>query len=172
MYVDESKRNGYLMAGVVVDASHAEIARRQLRALLLPGQERIHFKSENDSRRRQVLALSSEIAIAVAVATRPSEYGVRAARAGCLDALLGQVDRLEVARIVIEREDSLLEADRTLLFARLRSTSGRGAVCSYSWQRAHEEPLLWLADAQAWAHSKGGNWGRAAAAGLQVLALP
>ena len=130
--------------------------------------ERIHFTSENDSRRRQVLALSAELASAVVVAARPDVRSIRAARAGCLDALVSEVEELEVVRIVIEREDSLLQADRTLLFSRFRSASQHSALWSYGWQRAHEEPLLWLADAHAWAQTKGGSWRTAAESRLEI----
>lgn len=56
VYVDESKARGYYVAATAVAVGDVRDCERELRALLLPGQRRLHFKSESDSRRRQILS--------------------------------------------------------------------------------------------------------------------
>jgi hypothetical protein len=56
-FVDESRRGGtYLVAVALLDPGELSVVRASLRKLCLPGQRRIHFKDERDSRRREVLA--------------------------------------------------------------------------------------------------------------------
>jgi len=57
IFVDETKDRGYLIAASVVLPRDLQPARAALRALLLPGQRRIHFTKEKDPRRRAILAV-------------------------------------------------------------------------------------------------------------------
>jgi hypothetical protein len=53
IFVDETKRAGYVIAAVTV--SDTEAIRKIVRALVLPGQRWIHMKHEQ-ARRRRVIA--------------------------------------------------------------------------------------------------------------------
>jgi len=56
VYVDESKARGYYIVATATAIGDVQASERALRDLLKPGQRRIHFKSESDSRRRQILS--------------------------------------------------------------------------------------------------------------------
>ena len=60
VFVDETKVRGFTLVGVLVDNRDVARLRRSMRSMLLPGQERIHFAKEQDSRRRLVLSELSE----------------------------------------------------------------------------------------------------------------
>ena len=53
-FVDESsRRNSYAICAATISIDDLDSTRKQLRALLLAGQRRIHFTTESDSRRRK-----------------------------------------------------------------------------------------------------------------------
>ena len=54
IFVDETKRAGYVIAAVTV--SDTEAIRKAVRALVLPGQRRIHMKHEQARRRRVIVS--------------------------------------------------------------------------------------------------------------------
>jgi len=55
VFVDESKERGYFVAAAVVLPQNLVASRQAVRALVLPHQRRIHFSSERDSRRHQIV---------------------------------------------------------------------------------------------------------------------
>lgn len=54
VFVDETKRRGYLLVAAVVVPADPDPVRKAMRALVLPGQRRLHMKDENDQRRRSI----------------------------------------------------------------------------------------------------------------------
>jgi len=56
VFVDETKRRGYLLVASVVIPGEVDALRRTLRGLVLPGQRRLHRKDENDRTRRSIAA--------------------------------------------------------------------------------------------------------------------
>lgn len=54
VYVDESKRAGYVLAAATVP--DPEAARKIVRSLILPGQRRLHMNHEQPRRRRTILS--------------------------------------------------------------------------------------------------------------------
>ena len=54
VYVDESKRTGYVLAATTVP--DFEAARRVIRGLILPGQRRLHMHNEQVRRRRTIVS--------------------------------------------------------------------------------------------------------------------
>lgn len=158
-FVDESIRNGYLMSAAVIGSGELATARGKLRELCKPGQRRLHMKDENDSRRREILSTLGGLGLSIhlyraPVAGRP----IRTSRDDCLRALIPELARLNVARLVIEscsqdhRDNQVIQPLAGALVA-----AGR-----FAWVHCAPsgEPLLWAADAAAWAYGKGGDWRR------------
>ena len=56
LFIDESKARGYYIAVTAAHQESTPMLDKALRALLKPGQRRLHFKSERDSRRREILS--------------------------------------------------------------------------------------------------------------------
>jgi hypothetical protein len=65
VFVDGTKSRDYVMAAAAVLPGDLVAARKQLRGLLLPRQERIQFKGEKDSRRRQLMAEMCQLDVQV-----------------------------------------------------------------------------------------------------------
>jgi hypothetical protein len=86
-FVDESKRGDYVVVAAVVVPAELVSIRRELRAMLLPGQSALHFKAEQDGRRRQLLAGISALPVEAYVYVSQSKNQV-AGRKSCLQALV------------------------------------------------------------------------------------
>ena len=54
-FADECKRPGYLVVAAVAESRQLAPGRAALRKLVMPGQNRIHFTKESDSRREKIL---------------------------------------------------------------------------------------------------------------------
>ncbi|MEZ3160625.1 hypothetical protein AB1K54_08745 [Microbacterium sp. BWT-B31] len=155
VYVDESKARGYYVVATASAVGDVQTSDRALRALLKPGQRRIHFKSESDSRRRQLLSRMCELEVRVSVWI-VRQRSDKEARPLSLGALAEQAARNGVAQLIIERDESLERADRRLIAEVLR----RAGTSDMQYRHAmpHEHPMLWVSDAVAWCYSNGGDW--------------
>ena len=60
VYVDESKARGFYFVATSSDTGNLKYSEKALRSVLKPGQRRVHFKKESDSRRREILSLVIE----------------------------------------------------------------------------------------------------------------
>ncbi|WP_350278679.1 hypothetical protein [Kribbella sp. HUAS MG21] len=158
-FVDESIRNGYLLSAAVIPTDDLSIARGKLLELCKPGQRCLHMRDENDSRRREILSILTGLGIQVylhraSVAGRP----IRDGRDQCPRALVPQLLVLGVTRLVIEscnqdrRDQQIVQPISNRL-----AVPGR-FVFLHSVPSA--EPMLWAADAVAWAYGRGGDWRR------------
>lgn len=130
-----------------------------MQELRLPGQRRVHFKSESDSRRRQILSRMCALDVRVGVWV-VRQLPDREARPLSLGSLVDAAARAAVSQLAIERDASLESADRRLISEVLRR---HGATqLDYRHAAPHEHPLLWVSDAVAWCYSNGGDWIRCA----------
>ncbi|MFG1628974.1 hypothetical protein [Kribbella sp. NPDC049227] len=159
-FVDESIRNGYLMSAAVIAAGDLAPARGKLRELCKPGQRRLHMKDENDSRRREILSTLAGLGLQIHHLYRAPVSGrpIRSSRDDCLRALIPALLALDVDRLVVEscgqdhRDNQIIGPLADRLAARGR----------FAWLHLAPaaDPLLWTADAAAWAYGKGGDWRR------------
>lgn len=170
LFVDESKAKGYTMVAVAVATHDASTLRQQMRALVLPGQRRIHFTNESDSRRRVILSRLRDLGMQADV-VHSDDRSELAARMSCLAAIVDLAASRGHERIVLERDDSIEQIDRRFLFDRV-NRHGLRAALSYTHETAHQEPLLWAADALAWSWTKGGDWRRRIAPMLEAADDP
>lgn len=155
LYVDESKARGYFVVATASGVGPVSASEKMLRSLLKPGQRRIHFKSERDSRRREILARMNELDVRVAVWVAKG-LPDREARPLCLTSLTQEAVRGGAAQLFIERDDSIMQIDRRLIAGVLRQN--RSSELQYRHVAPHECPLLWVSDAVAWCYSSGGDW--------------
>ncbi|MEU8225845.1 hypothetical protein [Kribbella sp. NPDC048915] len=116
------------------------------------------MRDENDSRRREILSTLAGLGIQghlyrAPVAGRP----IRQARDQCLRALVPDLLDLGVARLVIESCSQDRQDERVI-----QPILNRRGVAQFTWLHSAPaaEPLLWAADATAWALGKGGDWRR------------
>ncbi|RKQ90196.1 hypothetical protein U746_1452 [Mycolicibacterium mucogenicum 261Sha1.1M5] len=158
LFVDESKAKGYTMVAALVEPGEATRLRREVRALVLPRQRRIHFTKEQPERKRLILSRLTAMGARAQVFQCETKNQVHG-RDTCLSAIVARAAQHVRAKIVIERDASVEKADRQTLF-REASRYGLRDTLSYSFEAPHQEPLLWIADAIAWSYTKGGDWKR------------
>jgi hypothetical protein len=77
------------------------------------------------------------------------------ARVLCLEALVGMAVESEIFSLVIERDESLVQADRRIIAGIFMSQQ---SSFDYLHVGPHEHPLLWVSDAVAWTFTSGGDW--------------
>jgi hypothetical protein len=159
-FSDESQRNRlYLVSAAVIDPAHLGGLRKQLRALLLPGQRELHFKKESDGRRKK---------IADEIATMPVEVHVYsqvcakradtvAARRTCLMRLMTDLLTRQAHRLVLDSRESQ-DTDDLRIIRRALGQRPSNTGLAYEHQDSINEPLLWIADASAWCYGAGGQW--------------
>jgi hypothetical protein len=166
-FSDESERAGVMLLSVVtIGPGDVDDARRALRALLLPGQRRVHTADESDRRRRALLGTVAAIEGISAVVwryRRPAGTGRVAARRHLLTG---------AARALIEADVAAWVLDDVHPAQRLRDREAIARVVGhrlvYDHRRNHTEPLLWAADAIVWAVGAGGHWRAEVAAIVKV----
>jgi len=161
VYVDESKRTGYVLAAATVP--DPEAARRVIRSLILPGQRRLHMHNEQVRRRRAIVSAlaTTQVTTVIYDAARQCRTD-REGRAACLAALVKDLAAAGGSgdiQLVIEQDDSLVRSDRHELY-QLARAAGLTDVLEYRHQRAHEEPLLALPYIAAWCWVRSGEWRR------------
>lgn len=159
VYVDETKRSGYVLAAVAVDDPAG--ARQAVRSLILPGQRRLHMHNEQARRRRRIVSAVQAMPIRAVIYDAGRFHQTdRAARSACLAALIEDVaaDGAD-AELVIEQDDSLAASDRNELYRLVRQRGATGRL-AYRHGRAYEDQLLALPDIVAWCWVRSTEWRR------------
>lgn len=166
VFVDESKFRGFLMVAARCPSGDVTVNRKALRALLLPGQERLHFRNETDARRKQIIEVIAGFHLLVDV--YQADRDTLANRRRCLEVIVRDAGD-EVERLVIERDESTLIRDRATLHAACQ----RFGHYDLRWELMVPklDPLLWVPDAVAWAWVKAGLWRRSVASFSQLRDL-
>jgi hypothetical protein len=156
VFVDESKEGGYLVSAAAMLPGDLTAARRAIRDLVMPGQRRLHFTSESDGRRKQILDAIMELHPAITIYDG-SRHHRRRQREACLDALVADLAATGARMLVLETDESILDVDRRTLYRAVRTHDCQEAL-EYRHFRAHEELLLVIPDAIAWCWQRGGQW--------------
>ena len=160
VFIDESKRRGYLLIASVVVPADLEPTRKMLRGLVLPGQRRLHMNDEADPRRRSIASANTVSGVTASVYDTGRRYrNERERRAACINALVVDAAAHGHQMLVFEQDDTLLSWDNQRL---IENTRDAGCRDTLRWQhrRAASEPLLAIPDAIAWCWAKGGDWRR------------
>lgn len=157
-FVDEGGKQARLLVVAVAHPSQLAHARTALQRLCRPGQRRLHFSTENDQRRRLILSRLVEIGIPVRIYdARGKDPNV--ARSTALTWMVSDLAAADPHRLVLESRQGRDKLDNRTLYEAVRK-AGLTVRLTYEHLAPHMEPLLWIPDAAAWAHSKGGDWRR------------
>lgn len=160
VFVDETKRRGYLLVASVVVSGDLDSTRRMLRGLVLPGQRRLHMKDENDQRRRSIATAIAVSGVTATIYDAGRRYrNERERRAACLHALIVDAAHRGDGMLVLEQDDTLLSWDNQRLIEYTRDAGCRDTL-RYEHRHAASELLLAVPDAVAWCWAKGGDWRR------------
>lgn len=165
-YADETIRSHrYGIAVLIACGCQHGPLRRAARSLLLPGQRRLHFAKEQDRRRRTILSMIASLPVsAVYAAERGDSLDSRSA---CWHVLVPMLLAADVNELVIERLAGVEARDERDVGDALWKADMIGAL-SYRHETHRAEPILWLADAVAWATGAKGDWQRRVACVLRV----
>jgi len=155
-FVDESQRGPYVVCAVLVAPKELAAMRTALRAMLMPGQRRLHFTQERVQRRRGLLSEMAELPFRARIYQSKAKEPL--ARTLAMDALLQDLANLEGRRLVMERREHSQDRRERQQIVKAINTGGAPAGLVYDHLPPHEEPLLWIADAIAWAHGARGEW--------------
>ena len=124
----------------------------------MPGSRRFHAQKESITRRRVALASLVAATGTIRVVIIESDRGQRdlSARGAHLRALARWAGTASVSRWVIERDESVLAADRHVLTT-AKVDPGVGTL-EYLHLAAAQDPVLWAADFVAWSWARGGEF--------------
>ncbi len=160
VYVDESKAKDYLLVAAVLAPGDLAAARRSLRALIMPGQRRLHMKRESSARRSAIIdAITSAGTSAIVYNAGPAGSHELDVRLTCLRALVIDAAAAGHQALFIEQDDSLLGWERQRLIEITRDAGCRDSL-SYEHRRAEHDVLLAIPDAIGWSWARGGDWRR------------
>ena len=154
VYVDESERHSYLLCALLVGKDVHRL-RTSVRALRRPGQRRFHFSKEGDSRRRAILSALTDLEVLTRIYRSSADLG----REACLAALIDDVLTIGAQQVILESRSEQDRVDEVVIMSTLRAS---GSTLTFRHVHPHDEPLLWVPDAIAWAIGKGGDWRRRA----------
>ena len=165
-FIDESIRldGWYRLTLVTVDTSLLSEVTRALRSSVPKGGYRVHFSAESAARRRQILDRVVELPISSTTFASPYRRGTNEepARASCLRAAIGSLDRSVVVLVFDSRGTHRDRLDRHVLRQALVAAE-RVDSLNYSHRGSRDELLLTLPDVLGWAIGAGGEWRRRAA---------
>ncbi|MGH3814146.1 MAG: hypothetical protein ACRDUV_17135 [Pseudonocardiaceae bacterium] len=168
-FVDESVRGQrYLVSAALADPADLVRLRKELRALLLPGQRELHFKKEKPQRRRQLADRIVAAGATITVYSACHHDGHETARQRCLRQLARDLTAARVHRLVLEGREERDLIDARTLRATLGSQPSFGGVV-YEHLESTQEPLLWIPDALGWCYGAGGDWRRRVAAAIGAV---
>lgn len=155
-FSDESRRGGtYVLAAVVVETHEVAVARAELRRFLRPNQRRVHMSKESAARRNQFLGIVERLAAtAFVVEATIGARSIAEVRDIAIRALTRVLLDAGVATWHIEwMVDAVERRDRQVI-AGVVLEDDPASELVYDHRPPHEEPLLWAADAVAWAASR------------------
>lgn len=160
VFIDESKSKNYYIAAAATGPATAPDLDRAIRQLTRPGQRRIHFKTERDSSRKTILSKLSTLEISVHVYVAEGVPD-KIARPLLLEALVADLAASRATRLMIERDASLVDADRRTI-RRALVTNNYVHDLVYEHRAPTDYAMLWVSDAVAWCYQAGGDWIRRA----------
>lgn len=156
VFVDESKTGGFMLAAVSVRPADLGGLRSLVGNLRLKGQRRVHFTSESDARRKQILQALKDAGVNGRIYDARQITSDKEARDTVIARLADDVAAMGARRLVLELDDSVARNDRRIIFERMQKV-GQNSL-EYCHMRAREECLLSLPDALAWSYGRGGHW--------------
>lgn len=133
----------YVLAAVIVADAQADEVRAASRELLLGRQRRLHWRDESGRRRGQIAAAVGDMGGAgvVVIASGMGHRQQERARRKCMERLLAELVRRDVARVVFERRREKLDARDRAMVGALRRHALPTAM-GVNWERLEREPLL------------------------------
>jgi hypothetical protein len=157
IFADESKRNSFVLAAASIPPDQLAKLRQVVNGLRLPGQRRLHFVGERDSRRLQIVRTFIDVGVSTTIYEASGIRDLKVARDAVITRLADDALRQQAQMLVLELDDSLEAQDRLVIREQLRKADRQDAF-RYEHRRAYEECLLSIPDAVAWSWCKSSQW--------------
>ena len=141
------------MVVISVDAARIGSIRAKMSALPRRRGSALHFTKESSATRAAALRVISSLPIAAFIVQVPRAVKPILARERAIRRIANEAKMLHPARIVFERDAAVELNDRRWLREELSRTD-----IEYLHLGKNGDPLLWIADAVAWADNRGGEW--------------
>lgn len=169
-FVDESTAKRYRLCLVAIPSSDLKATRIELQKLRLKGQTRIHMAKESEARQKEILKKMLELESWKCLILQIKTPGVTNTEARKTLFLLASVHKLwtSIKHIVIE-ESNEVDRDRQILTWIKRQTK---RDFEFEFARASQNECLWIADALAWAYSKGGDFRKMVSSRVELVSGP
>ncbi len=167
MFVDETKRQNYVLACAAFAPDNMARAREGVRGLLAPGQRFLHMKSET----RRASSILDGI---LSLNPRPTLYICRREpgatqvmqRCHCLAALARDSAANGVRSLTLDDADDAEKRRDRQVIAPIAHV-----LFAYEHRPSRMEPLLWVPDVLAWCHQRGGRLREAVVAVATIVDL-
>ncbi|HET9142790.1 hypothetical protein [Actinophytocola sp.] len=157
-FADESRHGStYLVAVALAHPANLRCLRRDLRALLLPGQREVHFKREKEPRQRELVDSIRRMAVEVRIYRRSCQRRDEPARQDCIARLTRDLLDGGAHRLVLDSRSNRDIGDEVTI-RRVISGQAHPTQLVYEHLGSTTEPLLWVADTAAWCFNAGGHW--------------
>ncbi|WP_034253121.1 MULTISPECIES: hypothetical protein [Arsenicicoccus] len=154
-WVDESASvhdldpGAYILAAAIGPAHLEDDTRHSMRSLRLPGQNKLHWRDE-DERRRGVIATTIaalEHTYLVVVREGCASDNLKRRRNKTIERLLPELELLGVTQVTFESRGSADDKRDLDLVQALRGRGRLGPAVRIHHVRGRDEPLLWIPDA-------------------------
>ena len=152
-FIDESKQNGLTMVVVSVDATHIGSVRARISTLPRRRGSALHFTKESNATRASALREIASLPLSAFIIQVPKAVRPILARERAIRKIASEAKIMRPTRIVFERDAAVELNDRRWLRDELIRTN-----IEYLHLGKNGDPLLWIADAIAWADNRGGDW--------------
>lgn len=158
VFVDESQRgNVYFVVAALVEPGGVAQLRKDVRALLLPGQRELHFKKEKPVRRRFLADAIARWPVEVKIYAGTYRRAPEPARQARLRRMIPGLVARRASRLVI---DSRAEQDHRDIDTIRRALRDHHTDSHLTWEHCESgtELLLALPDLAGWCYGAGGEW--------------
>jgi hypothetical protein len=157
-FVDESKVGGFTLAASSVACRDITRLRGVVDSLRLPRQARLHMVTESAPRRKTIISSLVEAGgISTVIYDARGIPDDKEGHDAAVTAMAADQTAIGATRIVMEADDSVVDAERVMIRGQL-TRAGVDDVVGVDHMKAREETLLALPDAIAWCYVKGGEW--------------
>lgn len=147
------KGRPYTMAASYVLPARQQSLRKALASMRRGHARTVHFAEDNDRVKHDVLHAMREHGILAVIIEAPRHRTREQPRELCLRAIARSALGNRARSLTFDRDESRVRRDNQVLYEELAKSDLR-----YEHRKSYEEPLLWAADALAWAWHRDKVW--------------
>ena len=169
-FIDESRNGRYTLCLLRIDSNNVAALRQSMSTLRMRGQNRIHMKTESDSRRREILSVLNSISGWDALILQSNKANrISPDTRQKLLLLMAQHPLWQGVSDLTVEDSTESQRDKKTLTWLMKNGAHE---FRYAFKRPSQDPGLWAADALVWTFAKGGAWRALIATRIQHVVAP